>query len=124
MIDDIILYRKATSRVKRKKKFYKHTLIMSIFSILLLTLTFIIAPGANSWVFIPVGIFGLSVFIHYLIVFKFSKIQDKLQNWEEDKLEIEYMKLKELKQKNKLLRDEEILRLNQLEKEYRDEDFV
>lgn len=118
------LLRKAEKKVEAKKQFFTHSFIMLAAGIFITALSFIVTPGNNWWVLIPLGAMALSVVIHYLSVFGFSGTREKLENWEAEELQNEYLKLKEMEELKKGLLDEDGLRLRQLENRYRDEDFV
>lgn len=118
------LLKKAKKKVKQKKEFYTHALIMAASGVFITIISFLATPGENAWVLIPLAAFALSVAIHYFTVFGLGGIDKRLENWEEDELENEYLKLKELERRKEALLDEDKLRLKQLEKRYTDDDFV
>lgn len=118
------LLKKARKKVEEKKQFYIHAFIMVASAIFITILSFFVGPENNWWTLIPISAMALSVVIHYLTVFGFNGMNQKVENWEANELENEYLKLKEMENLKKDLLDEDRLRLRQLDKRYRDEDFV
>lgn len=118
------LLKKAKRKVKQKKDFYTHTLIIALVSVFLLSLRIFLKPWDGWGVLIPISIMILSVIIHYLMVFGVPLIKKESKNWEADAVENEYFKLKELELKNEDLLAEDNLVLRLPETRYRDEDFV
>jgi len=123
-MEDKQLLKKAKKKVKQKKDFYTHALVIAATSFFLLGIKFF----ANAWddwgVLIPISAMILSVVIHYITVFGIAGFSAKKENWEADALKEEYLKLKQLEDSKMELLDEDQLRLKQLEKRYRDEDLV
>lgn len=115
------LLKKAKKKVKQRKGFYIHSIVIAAVSIFLFIAVYLDSPNDYYEVFIPISAMFLSVVIHYVSVFGFGSMNS---NWEADALEEEYLKLKELEDRKAELLDEDRLRLKQLEKRYRDEDFV
>lgn len=118
------LLKKAKKKVKQKKEFYTHAMVMAASGVFIVIVSFFATPGDNGWVIIPLAAFALSVVIHYFSVFGIGGLDKRLEDWEADELENEYLRLKDLEDRKQVLLDEDKLRLKQLERRYRDEDFV
>lgn len=118
------LLKKAQKKVKQKKEFYTHAIVMAASGAFMVIVSFFATPGANGWVIIPLAAFALSVIIHYLTVFGIAGLNSRFENWEEVELENEYLKLKHLEKRKEEFLDEDRLRLKELEKRYNDDDFV
>jgi len=118
------LLKQAKKKVKQKKDFYTHAMIMAATSIFLLLIHFIAKPWDDLGILIPISAMILSVVIHYIFVFGIAGIKEKTENWESVALQDEYHRLKEMEDRKVNLIDEDRLKLRELEKLYRDDDFV
>lgn len=118
------LLKKAKKKVKQKKDFYTHAMVMAAVSVFLLVVNFLDSSWEGGEVLIPISAMWLSVAIHYFSVFGLGGINEKAGNWEADAIEEEYLRLKELEDRKVELMDDDKLRLKQLEKRYKSDDFV
>lgn len=123
-MEDKRLLKKAKKRVKQKKDFYTHAMIMAATSAFLLVLHFVAKPWDDWGILIPISAMMLSVVIHYISVFGAAGISDKAESWEADALKEEYLRLKELEDTRKNLLEKDHLRLRELETRYRDDELV
>ncbi len=118
------LLKKAKQKVKQKKDFFTHAFVIVGVSVFLIMLQLVARPWDDWGVLLPISIMALSVVIHYVSVFGIAGINEKASNWEANALESEYLRLKELEERKLDLLDDDRLKLRQIEKHYRDEDFV
>lgn len=118
------LLKQAKKHVKRKKDFFTHTMVMVAISAFLGLIAFVSNSTDVSWLLICIGAMFLSVAFHYIGAFGIGGLGKGLDDWEADELEDEYLRLKELDDRKKLLLDKDSLKLKQLEKKIRNDKFV
>jgi len=118
------LLKKAKKKVKQKKDFYTHSIIIGSVAVFLIMLQLVVKPWDDWGVLLPIAVMALSVVIHYIMVFGIAGINEKAEKWEANALEDEYLRLKDLEERKLDLMDDDRLMLRQLEEHYRDEDFV
>lgn len=130
---DAFKYREAKKRVEAKKEFYQHITVFVVMSVFFFTLNIITAPYA-LWFYWPIIGWGIGVLFHYFEVFGFPAIPQMSQEWEDEQIREEMMRLEERNPPRRNRQDDddyEQLELKQLKKEksrqkpkWRDEDLV
>lgn len=118
------LLKQAKKHVKKKKDFFTHAMIILAISLFLCLIAFVNNTNDYSWVLICVGGMALSVAFHYIGAFGIGGLGKGLEDWEADELENEYLRLKEIDDRKKLLLNEKELKLKQLEKLDKKDNFV
>lgn len=125
-------YREARKKVEAKKEFYQHITVFVVMSVFFFTLNVLTAPYA-LWFYWPILGWGIGILFHYFEVFGFPAIPQMSEEWEEEQIREEMLKLEERNQPRKQYKKEEEdfdqLELRQLKREkskpkWRDEDLV
>ncbi len=117
------LLKRAKKHVKKKKDFFTHAAVMVVTSLFLCLIAIAQNHTDFTWLMIATGAMALSVALHYIGSFGLGGLGKGLEDWEADELETEYLRLKEIEDRKKLLLDEKELQLRQLENRSKD-DFV
>jgi len=125
------LRKKAKKKVEAKVAFYTSIIVFSFTTIVLLMLSFYL-PAISFWLRLPIPIFIMVLGILYLSAFGYNAQGTLSEDWQEEEIEREMMKLYQ-QRKGQLppLKDcseAEILELKELErlqnKWYGEEDYV
>ena len=121
--------RKVKRRVAAKKGFGVHFMIWAAFTVFFFVLN--VATGDNEiWFIYPSMSWGLGLFIHYLAVFGFPFMNRLERKWEEEEIIRQYRKKESefadygADRAELPYPEEESLVLPELEKKYKDSDFV
>lgn len=122
-MSDPILH-KAKKRVERKKRFFRHAMIIVCACLFITITSFIVTPGDNLWALIPISALLASVLIHYFMVWGIPGTIKLSEDWETKQIEKEYLRLRKLEETKTNLTDKESLELKELQFKYREEDFV
>lgn len=125
------LRKKAKKKVETKMAFYTCAIVFSFTTIVLLMLSFYL-PGIGFWLRLPIPIFIMVLGILYLSAFGLPTTGALSEDWQEDEIEKEMIKLYRQKKAQlpplEELSETEILELKELEhllrKRDRDEDYV
>lgn len=125
------LRKKAKKKVEAKKAFYICSIVFSFTIVTLLILSFAI-PAARFWLLLPIPILIMVIGILYITAFGFPTKDGFSDNWEEEEIEREMIKLFRKKKAQispqKELTETEFLELKELErlenKWYGAEDYV
>jgi hypothetical protein len=125
------LRKKAEKTVQAKVAFYICTIVFSFVTVLLLMLSMYL-PSISFWLMLPIPVFIMVLVILYLFGFGFPFSGTLSDDWQEEEIEKEMIKLyrrkKALLPPNEELSETEILELKELERLHQkrewDEDFV
>ena len=126
------LRKKAKKKVEAKMAFYICTIVFSSVTLVLLMIGYAI-PKIAFWLMLPLPIFAMVLLIIYLSAFGWPTNGALSEDWREEEIEKEMIKLYR-QRKNQLppqkeFSDKDTLELKELERleqkwDYRDEDFV
>ncbi len=113
------LRKKAKKKVEAKVAFYTCIIVFSFTTIILLMLSFYL-PAISFWLRLPIPIFIMVLGILYLAAFGYNAKGALSENWQEEEIEKEMIKLYQ-QQKAQLpplkeLSETEILELKELER--------
>jgi len=113
------LRKKAKKKVEAKKTFYVCTVVFSFTSLILIILSYAI-PDITFWLMIPIPVFLMVLGVLYLSAFGWPWIAGNSEDWEEEEIEKEMLKLYR-RRRNELppledLSETEILELKELER--------
>lgn len=86
------LRKKAEKKVEAKKAFYTSAIIFPTVAIVLLMLSFYL-PGAAFWLRLPIPILMMVLGVVYLSAFGWSENGTLSEDWEEEEIEKEMIKL-------------------------------
>lgn len=125
------LRKKAEKKVQAKMAFYICAIVFSFVTVLLLMLSFYL-PAVGFWLRLPIPVFIMTLSILYLSAFGLPTTGALSEDWQEEEIEKEMLKLYRQKKTQLPSREElsetEILELKELERlrQKRDwgEDFV
>lgn len=126
------LRKKAKKKVEAKMAFYICTIVFAFVTVVLLMLSYAM-PSIAFWLMLPLPIFAMVLMILYLTAFGLPNNGTLSENWQEEEIEKEMIKLYRQRKQELPPAEEfsetEILELKELERlknkwDYRDEDFV
>lgn len=128
------LRKKAEKKVEAKMAFYTFAIIFSFISMILLIISFQL-PAIRVWLMLPIPILLMVLAILYLDAFGYSTKGRLSEDWKEEEIEKEMLKLYQQRSASSIALSEEelsendILELKELERlqekwGYRNEDYV
>ena len=125
------LRKKAKKKVEAKMAFYICTIVFSFVTVVLLMLSFYL-PGAGFWLRLPIPIFIMVLTILYLVAFGWPTTGALSEDWQEEEIEREMIKIYRQKKMElpplEEMSEKEILELKELERLKKkwewDEDYV
>ncbi len=113
------LRKKAKKKVEAKMAFYICAIVFSFTTVLLLMLSFYL-PGVSFWLRLPIPVFIMVLGILYLSAFGLPTKKGLPEDWQEEEIEKEMVKLYRQKKAQlpslEELSDTEILELEELER--------
>lgn len=113
------LRKKAEEKVDAKLDFYITAIVFGFTSLILLILSYIM-PAIRFWLVLPILVFMMVLAIIYVSVFGLTRSGSFSEDWKEDEIDKEMMKLirqqRRQYQDSKELNDADRLQLKELEK--------
>ena len=110
---------KAEKKVEAKKGFFICSIVFSFTAIVLIILSFLI-PAARFWLLLPIPILGMVLGVLYISAFGWRSDGKLSEDWEEDEIEREMIKLYKKKRTElppvEELSEKEVLELKKLER--------
>ena len=125
------LRKKAKKKVQAKVAFYICFIVFAFTSVVLVMLSLYL-PSISFWLRLPIPIFIMVLAILYISAFGFPTSRTLSDDWQEDEIEKEMLKLYQKKKADlpplEELSEEEMMELKELdlleEKWYREDDYV
>lgn len=113
------LRKKAKKKVEAKMAFFTCSIVFSFTTLVLIILSFAI-PAIRFWLMLPIPVFIMVLGILYLTAFGWSNNGRHSEDWQEEEIEKEIVKLYEQKKRQlspeKELSEKERLELKELER--------
>ena len=115
--------KRAKKKVKKKKEFYQHLMTFVTVNFALLALNLLTSPG-KLWFYFPMLGWGIGLMFHYVDVFGIPGFGMLDKNWEEQELDAELRKMRDIDAPRLEEPREREFELKELRKNYDKSDLV
>jgi len=131
MTEKKLIYQLAEKRVQNRQNFYIHLTVFTLGSLVLFLVNWFLIDTHTPWFIIPVGIWGLLVLVHLVVMLSTqNSLPTFSKNWKKKAIENEVRKLEHqygvniVQDLSEIEEELELRRLNRIENKWDDNELV